>query len=306
MSTERDHKKLIEELEAILDNYTEWFMGVVRVVFYPDACSGLALVVPAAFDPWLVRAYEKKLFPEPKLDDLKKLAADLGVRARALTEVRRVDGAPPPYPEFDKLATFFEEFISLVRRLQKEYYLGISGIDPQTGLRSRDMFFKDIERELERLERHGKPFCLALVHIDHFKDMSAKSTPDEMGTIYNLIAAMIKKSTRSFDDAYAMEEGIFVLSLKQTGMTGGVRALQRLNALLAAEQKSFQIPLGHADITLSSCIAEPLPEDNIKNLLTNMKKHLGNYPGQREGALIQYMDISPLERMAKSSSSAST
>jgi diguanylate cyclase (GGDEF)-like protein len=274
-------------------------MGVVRAIFYPGEKTKNTLNPPDAFPLWMTNAFAKKLFPEKKLEGLKKLADDLHARSGNLLESVKANNNGPNFSDFDKLATFFEEFINLTRRLEKEYYLGISGIDSKTGLRSSEMFFKDVGRELERLERQGKSFCLALVQIDNFLDISARADASSIQKLYTFIADIIKKSIRSFDDAYSMDNGTFIISLKQTGMDGGVRALQRLNELLLREKTSFKLAQVRIELTLSSCVSEPLPGDDVDKLIKNMKNDLVQHI-DRNNVLIQYTDVSPLERMAKS------
>lgn len=298
MSTEHDQKNHIEELESVLDDYTEWFMGFVRRVFYPAEAIEKVLNRPESFSLWMRQAIEEELFTPERLEGLKNLNNDLHQYAATLLSEVYQKKQPPAYSDFDKLATFFEEFLNLVRRLEKEYLLGESGVDVRTGLRSKDMFYKDIQRELDRLERQGKSFSLALVNIDHFDRVRRALNDSAISSVYKLVADMIRKSTRSFDDAYNMDEGMFVVALKQTKASGGLRALQRLKTSIGNSKQVFDTPEGKLALSVSSCITEPLPNDDIRSLLVNMKKDILAYPDQG-GAIIEYVEISPLQRFIK-------
>jgi len=50
--------------------------------------------------------------------------------------------------------------------------------------------------------------------------------------------------------------------------------------------------------SLSCCVAEPLPNDNLDNLLANMRNDLDT-TDKNEDAVLEYYELSPLQRYIK-------
>ena len=59
-----------------------------------------------------------------------------------------------------------------LRRLERAFSVAASGLDTLTGLRSRIGLADDLMREHSRFLCTGRPFCLALMDIDHFKKIN--------------------------------------------------------------------------------------------------------------------------------------
>lgn len=85
--------------------------------------------------------------------------------------------------------------------------------DPLTGLYSRHMLHQFIEREISHVCRNSLPLSLAILDIDHFKDVNDKFGHDIGDQILKQLADLFKKSCRSTDLAarYGGEEFIAVL-----------------------------------------------------------------------------------------------
>ncbi len=284
-------------LEAVVDEYTDWFMRVTRRVFYPDSITGAAkeILLPASFNKWMRVAETQKLIEEGVLGGLDRIHKDLTHGADQMMEETAKFEKPPAFKDFDQLAMFFEEFVNTLRRISKDYQVGGKEIDTLTGLRTREMFYKDIRREMDRLARQGKPFCIALLKIDNYDDFKKHSVTHEFDGCLKMIGDAIKKCVRSFDDAYRMDNDTFVLALKQTSVGGGMKALYRLKQDMQKEKITYALKGINCDLTMMSCIAEPVPEDDARQLLSNMEKDLLKHAGQH-GAVIEYHDVSPLQR----------
>jgi PleD family two-component response regulator len=161
-----------------------------------------------------------------------------------------------------------------------------------------------VKREQDRLERQGKPFILGLARIDHFEDVSADYPEAETEAYVKLVSDLIKLSIRSFDEAYYVGEGKFVLVLKQASIKGGVFALERLRRELEDKNIIFRLKDGQAAMTMSCCLAEPAHSDKIDVLLENIEADLNTYPGKMSDTVLEYYEMSPLQRYMRESSGA--
>jgi diguanylate cyclase (GGDEF)-like protein len=151
---------------------------------------------------------------------------------------------------------------------------------------------------MERLSRHGQSFSLALVVIDDFDEILKALGRDEADQVIKRAAGFVRTSLRSFDGAYNMGHGEFVLSLKQASISGGQKALERLRDELEKSDVTYRIDTQYKKITMSCCVAEPLPDDDLHLLLGNLRADLGMQE-KEAGTVLTYFEMSPLQQFVK-------
>lgn len=297
MQSISENKSSLKALAPVLEGQGEWYGSVLLRLFYPDKFQkGDIPAMPGSFVEWLETAHKAGDVSRPALDrliqihaDLQKLAGDLLIDS--LNSVSR-----PDIKSYELLSDIYDEFTSNLRRLEKDFLLADTGIDPLTGLRSRRAMDKDLERELERRARRGKPFSLVLVHIDDYQSLSSDSDRDSADNVVRSVASMIQKSIRSFDDAYRTAPGEFIMALKQAELSGASAAIKRMNRFLEEKPVLFSKENSPpVSVTLSYCVAEPMPGDNVEELLANMRIDLKPYEN-KGGAAVEYHELSPVQR----------
>lgn len=295
MSLDYEINEHLIQLSSVLDEYTEWFMRSLRFISYPlEDFSPTDLAMPKSFLGWAEEADQRGLVFEA-LEEIHKLHADF---AAAFDEtIKRVEEhkQPPDIESFDRLLGFFEKFIYQLRRLEADVLGGGKEYDGLTGLRSVVAMEKDLAVEMSRIARQGKPFSIALVRIDNLNRIRSEHGDDVAQDYIKIVCGLIKKSLRSFDDAYRLDGDEFILSLKQADMLGGVDALERLRVSLRDSETEYELDGKKFVLTISSCVAEPLAGDDIEDLLDNLRYNLDKVD-DKEGAILEYTETSPLQR----------
>jgi len=291
----------LKDLTEISAHYLDWFMQLTkRIMFVNEHADGQNFTRPVTYTAWYEEIHDKGQVEEDLLLNLNTRHERLVNLSDKLINNHLKNKEPATYEEYDELTRFFEGFMDTIRRVEKEMILDEKGVDLETGLRRKTVLNKDLDREMQRLARQGKPFSLALVSIDHFDEI-AKAEGKNISRYIKHIAELIKKSVRSFDDAYRTDDGEFILSLKQADVTGGIRALERLKELLEGYTYEFTSEkLDSKMASLSCCVAEPLPHDDVNELINNMRKDLEGTE-KEEDAVLEYFELSPLQRYIQSS-----
>lgn len=294
----------LKALSPVLDEHAEWFGRVIRQIFYPDprANSDL-LAAPDVFDHWAREAEQEDAVEKAVLTRMRRLYNDMRIAAGELVKQSTEMPEKPAQKQFDTFVILSDEFVAHIRRLERDLALSDSGIDSLTGLRTRKVMHKDIERELERRSRRGRPFCLALARIDHYPQMREALSPQDHDAVMVAAAEIIKQCIRSFDDAYRLNDGEFLMCLKQTEMSGGSAGLNRLKKLLEEHAPYYRMQGQDVRLSMSSCVAEPQPGDLIEDLIANMRMDLDRYGGDAETAL-EYFELSPLQRFVSDQTSS--
>ena len=300
MPLDYDLDNKIKELTEISADHLDWFMQLTkRILFVGDHADGQSFSRPVSYTAWYEEVRQKEDIDEALLLNLNTRYERLVNLSDKLINNHLKFKEPSSYEEYDELTRFFEGFMDTLRRVEKELILDENGLDPETGLRKKSVLNKDLDREMQRLARQGKPFSLALVRLDHYDEIF-KYEGEDTSLYLKHIAELIKKSMRSFDDAYRTGPGEFILSLKQADVTGGIRALERLKELLEGYRYTFKSDkLDSKMASLSCCVAEPLPNDSLENLLANMRGDLET-TDKEEDAVLEYYELSPLQRYIKS------
>jgi diguanylate cyclase (GGDEF)-like protein len=287
----------LKAIAPVLDEHAEWFSRAVKRIFYPPARGSRTapLAAPAGFENWVRDARAHDAFGKALLDGLEEKYKSLQAKAGKLMAAAADSQEKPALEEFEAFVGLYEGFILGLRRVEQDCILAGNGIDPLSGLRSAAAMKKDLEKELERRARRGKPFCVVIARIDDYEHVSSAVSPGRLHEILQILGKQIKLCLRSFDDAYRLEDGEFLMSLKQTEQDGGSAAVERLRKLMAKENITILSRGEQKPMTMSYCVAEPLPGDTFDDLLKNMRSDLGKY-NEGGNASFEFKEQSPLQR----------
>jgi diguanylate cyclase (GGDEF)-like protein len=111
--------------------------------------------------------------------------------------------------------------------------------DHLTGLANRRRFERQLEREVARTQRNGRPFCLLMLDIDKFKDVNDSFGHEAGDEALRLLAKALQEGTRGIDLAARVGGEEFAVILTETNLKGAVEVAERLRLAL----KTVVIPL---------------------------------------------------------------
>ena len=285
----------LRSLAAVIDEHAEWLGRATKRVFFPESFKGKdKLAVPGRFQDWLKEAVDYDFIDPVTLENLKKIYEELHIVATGLADKAAYGDEAVNLEEYGNFISLYENFIFKLRRLEYDCALSDSGMDVDTGLRSFKAMELDMARELERRARRGNPFTLALARINNYGEFRSIIDAEQNKAILGTLGKLIKKCIRSFDDAYRLTEGEFVMSLKHSEAAGGTAAVNRLRHFLADENIVIKVGEKKIPLTMSYCVAEPVPGDTLEDLLQNMRYDLDKWDGG--DTALEYHEQSPLQR----------
>jgi GGDEF domain-containing protein len=263
----------------ILQDYADWSSQVLRAVFYPEKVLKTSVKAPASLGGRLQDLSHAGQVAQSVIEDIVERQKTL----HAQVDFMLAADSKPDLETFDTFLNCYEDFTERIARFDIDSVLSDFGVDTITGLRSATVIISDLERELERRARRGHPFSIVLCQID-------RPDPDNISGQVEASAKAIKACMRNFDDAYLSGKSEILVSLKQTDNAGALRFVERLKEELNKE---------HADFTMSFCAAEPMPGDDLRGLINNVRSDLQEIAASGEGAG-EYEEISSLQRFIKS------
>jgi diguanylate cyclase (GGDEF)-like protein len=133
--------------------------------------------------------------------------------------------------------------------LQKMYQSAT--LDPLTNLFNRRTFEERLDEEFTVLTRHKMESCLALVDVDHFKNVNDTWGHHAGDLVLQVLAARLKESVRTGDLVGRWGGEEFILYIRQSGLDGATSLLERLRS----EIEAMPVPLPDGQslhITISS------------------------------------------------------
>lgn len=105
--------------------------------------------------------------------------------------------------------------------------------DHLTGLANRRRFERQLEREVGRTLRYGRPFCLMLIDIDRFKEVNDNYGHEAGDEAIRYLARILQEGTRGIDLAARVGGEEFAVILTETNLEGAVEVAERLRVAIS-------------------------------------------------------------------------
>lgn len=123
--------------------------------------------------------------------------------------------------------------------------------DHLTGLPNRRRFERQLDREIERTQRYGRPFCILMLDIDNFKLVNDSHGHEAGDEVIRVTAKILQEGTRGIDLAARVGGEEFAVILTETKLNVALEVADRLRmAIKTAEIR------GEISVTGSFGVAE--------------------------------------------------
>jgi diguanylate cyclase (GGDEF)-like protein/PAS domain S-box-containing protein len=167
--------------------------------------------------------------------------------------VIEIDGEPCFFLSFAQI----DEQKALEARLEH-----LASTDDLTGVLNRRRLFELAKAEVDRSERYGRPFSVAMIDVDLFKKLNDEHGHAAGDEALRALVTIVARALRKVDvlGRYGGEE--FLLLLPETETSGAVEVAERMRAAIESESGAY----AHA-ITVSVGVAEGRPREGLDALL---------------------------------------
>jgi diguanylate cyclase (GGDEF)-like protein len=158
--------------------------------------------------------------------------------------------------EVGYLTQVFNDMVGRLRRSREELdernreLERMSVTDLLTGLRNRRFLIQAFEQEIQRSDRHERPFCVLMIDVDRFKQYNDTHGHQAGDQVLLGMGRVITDAVRDLDVAarYGGEE--FIALLPECDLENAIVAAERIRTRLANE------PFDHGRVTISVGVAE--------------------------------------------------
>jgi diguanylate cyclase (GGDEF)-like protein len=110
--------------------------------------------------------------------------------------------------------------------------------DPLTGFRNRRWLDQTLPRILQRHLHASEPLCLAMMDIDHFKQVNDAYGHAAGDAVLMQVGRLVRANLRPVDFAARIGGEEFALILPQTPLPGAITAVERLREAIASKKFS--------------------------------------------------------------------
>jgi len=227
----------------------------VVAMFLGGVASGVFWLVMsclAAGAVWLAPSLGVALPPAPHVDMLLlHLVCDLGLYVVLLVFVLLFE------------LTKTEGFVKLKQALSTINELAIR--DELTGSHNRRFLLGLVDREKERSDRNGRPFCLCLFDLDFFKRINDSHGHAAGDAVLRAFAAAVQGQIRATDAFGRYGGGEFLLMLPETPAPDAVVLAERVRRVVAAlrcvhegREIAMTVSVGVAEYRLGEASAQAI------------------------------------------------
>lgn len=140
-----------------------------------------------------------------------------------------VEVASQPMLKNERIVGSVTVFRDITERKQLEEQLRLLSItDPLTGVYNRRFLQETLLKELYRTERHGEPFSLIMLDIDHFKQVNDRFGHDTGDQVLQHLIKVLQKRIRSSDCLARWGGEEFIILLPHTGLLAATSLAEAL------------------------------------------------------------------------------
>jgi len=145
-------------------------------------------------------------------------------------------------------------------------------LDPLTGARNRYGMELSLSQEAARMRRNGGKLTIALLDLDHFKQINDTHGHDAGDQLLLYFTQLSKAVLRESDVMFRYGGEEFLFLLPDTEKQGAVFMLERLKQMLHKSPLHYQ--RGKIGATFSAGVAELRDEDDVQGLLQRADRAL--------------------------------
>ncbi|WP_213996298.1 ligand-binding sensor domain-containing diguanylate cyclase [Arsukibacterium sp.] len=167
----------------------------------------------------------------------------------------------------------------------------LARLDSLTGLANRRAFDEAMQHELKRAKRQQEPLCLALLDIDHFKQVNDNWSHSVGDEVLKRVAATLQQHCRDIDSLARWGGEEFVILLPDTSLALAQEVCDRLRQRVADTCFTDIVP--DLTVTLSIGLAMLQDKDDGKQLLIDADRALYQAKSRGRNTVVSHVGTDP-------------
>lgn len=137
----------------------------------------------------------------------------------------------------------------------------LASTDPLTGVANSRSFYADLEKEVLRMARTGKPLVVAYLDVDDFKRVNDEAGHLAGDELLRSLSAALTRNLRTIDVVARLGGDEFAVLFPETGADAAQKLLERVRSALSDATLS-QPPKIPATLSVGAVVALSPPKDS--------------------------------------------
>lgn len=281
---------LVTEIATLI----EWRDDMMRRVLFPNQATSAYAQPTSVLIAWCQKERERTALDSKIIDRLILVFNDL---VRLGDEITALQGGLS-LDLYDRFNFQFAAYLDHVRRLHQDLADSAGAVDTLTGLRTVSGLKNELKREQDRFDRKGSAFSIASIEVDNLDQLQQENDRRSMDAIYAHVAKTIAATIRSFDDAYYMGSGEYLVILKHVEFMDACSAMDRLCGDVNRAQVG--LPSGaRLSVSISCGIAEAQQREHPDGVIDHAKAARQQAKAAGGNRVQEYHERSALESFAR-------
>jgi diguanylate cyclase len=234
---QNDMQDIVAQLDQAINNHGQWFDTITRTLICRLPHDRREVAEDAhrqcLFGQWYYNSSPERLRNHPGFiaieaehKNMHRLAAKLLQTASAGSSITTLD--------YDSFANALERLRLQIYTLKRELEDTLYNLDTLTGANSRIGMLTKLREQLELVKRQVLSTCIAMMDLDHFKDVNDKYGHGAGDQVLSSTARYIMEHIRSYDKLFRYGGEEFLLCMQNTDLTTGYEVVERIRQGLAA------------------------------------------------------------------------
>lgn len=210
---------IIQQLDQAIRNHNEWFESLNRQIVcklpYDLRNTRDGAHRECLFGQWLYNYLNPNLREHPALEAIEREHRIMHESVASMLTSMKETGSTSA-DEYDRFSISMQrlrlEISTLKRELETAYY----SIDSLTGANSRIGMLTHLREQMELVKRGAQQFSIAMVDLDHFKQINDTHGHSVGDRVLTGISRHILNNIRTYDHLYRYGGDEFLLSLPHT------------------------------------------------------------------------------------------
>lgn len=178
------------------------------------------------------------------------------------------------------LVMYVAAVIGREQRRAREEALRLSRFDSLTRLYARDYFMSELEQEILRATRTGRPFAVSMIDLDGLKAANDRFGHDWGDNLLKAVADVMRGDIRVTDVAARFGGDEFVLMLPETDLSGAILVAEKVRVDISR----VALPHNGAVVRTSASIGiVTFPDDGRTSAELMRRADLAMYEAKRRG-----------------------
>jgi diguanylate cyclase (GGDEF)-like protein/PAS domain S-box-containing protein len=165
-------------------------------------------------------------------------------------------------------------------RDSEERYRELSIIDDLSQLYNSRHFYRELQMEMDRVNRYGQPLTLLLLDLDDFKAFNDAYGHVEGDQVLVRLGQVVKRCLRQTDSAYRYGGEEFTILLPMTTSEDGAVTAERIRTEFKKENFA-PVPGEQVHVTVSIGLAQYKPQEEMKAFVHRVDQLM--YQGKNNG-----------------------